>query len=66
MNIEHNKGINLTRSGTSGRIVWLLLFDPDIVRDESSPPLLPSSNVPDRSLFVSFNYKIFAININKI
>jgi hypothetical protein len=33
-----------------------LLFDPDIVRDESSPPLLPSSNVPDKSLFVSFNY----------
>jgi hypothetical protein len=44
----------LTRSGISGRMFVGLLFDVDSVRDESSPQLLPSSNVPDRSLLVSF------------
>ena len=49
--------VHLTRSGTNGRIVELFVFDPDIVRDESSPPpLLPSSNVPERSWFVSLKF----------
>lgn len=43
----------LTRSGTNGRIVWVLWFDEDIVREESSPTLLPSSKVADKSWFVS-------------
>lgn len=43
----------------------VLLLEPDMVRDESSPPLLPSSKVADRSLFVSLNYTEMCCQMHK-